>query len=146
MSNAFIKEQREMFLKIIWSMLNTPYIYGGFHPEHGIDCSGTVVEAARAVAKIGPKADYNAQGFWDMWSPKYQVEKPVAGALAFWFDETGHCYHVAVCISEFFCMTADGGGSATDTLEEAKAADARVKIRLINHRKTAPKYVDIFRE
>ena len=146
MPNAFAKEQREIFLKIIWSMLNTPYIYGGFQPEHGIDCSGMVVEGCRAVAKIKPKEDFNAQGFWDLWSPNFQVDKPLPGALAFWFNELGHCYHVAVCISENFCMTADGGSSEVDTLPEATAKDARVKIRHVNHRKTFPKFVDIFRE
>lgn len=144
MADAYSREQRYYFIKVAESFLGKFYLWGGDDPA-GFDCSGMVLEAMKSVGKIGADVDTTADGLWQKYSPMYRTFKPTAGCLAFWFTN-GKATHVAVCISDFFCITADGGGSKTLTVADAQQQNAFIKIRPIHHRKTSPMYLDIFKE
>jgi len=143
MNLSFIKEQRYWFIKIAESFLGKWYIYGGDDPD-GFDCSGMVIEGLKSVGEIKLHEDASADDLWKKYQAR-QISQPEAGDLAFWFTEE-RATHVAVCISPFFCITADGGGSATLTLEDARKQNAFIKIRHIWHRKNNPKFVNVFKE
>ena len=122
------RDQEYYFLKVVESFLNTWYRWGGDDPS-GIDCSGLVVEALKACGKISEREDYTADGLWHKYHGAYEVPDAQRGALVFWFDNKGRATHVAVCVSPFFCITANGGGKHVKTHEDAMKYNAFVKIR-----------------
>lgn len=146
--------QKKNFIRLIFSYLHEPYKWGGNDPEEGFDCSGMVVDALQAIGFLKPHEDYPASGLFKIFSesgtviervkngeePKYAQK----GDLLFWFNYTGKCYHVAVAIDKLHCMTADGGGDTTLTLDDAVEQDAFVKVRPIAHRSTELRIVRIF--
>lgn len=133
---------KEIFLKVLWSHLNRPYIWGGDDPA-GFDCSGLTIEGLQAVGLFPSHGDATADGLWKRFRSD-RVDKPTAGCLLFWFNLEGRAIHVAVALDSEHCITADGGGSKTTSLEKAMEQNAYVKVRQINHRKIAPKIIDIF--
>lgn len=142
-----VDERLIVFKKTVEGFLMVPYHYGG-DDFSGIDCSGLVVEGLKAAGVINQ--DLSAEGLWQLFNkPAYQVPLPRDGALAFWFDDAGKAYHVAVCISwsgqiPAFCITADGGDSQTLTTDDAIKRNAFVKIRPISRRRTKPKFLYLF--
>ena len=132
---------RYWFLKVAQSLIHTPYHWSGDDPT-GFDCSGLVVECLKSVGRM-PAHDATAD---DLWRRFHQLEVvyPTSGCLAFWFNAEGEAYHVAICLDARVCLTADGGGSQTQTLADAIEQNAFVKIRPIDHRSTAPKFLDLF--
>ena len=139
-----IPKDRELywFLHIIQSMLHRPYIWGGNDPL-GFDCSGGVIYALQAIGRFPLGLDSTADGLWQRFKAD-KVEDAEAGCLLFWFDKDGKAIHVAVALDEWFCMTADAGGRATLTLEDAIKQDAFTKIRRIDHRNSYPKICNLF--
>ena len=133
-NDKFLKQRnrRHWFMKVVMSLLNKWYIYGGDDPD-GFDCSGIVIEGLRAVGVIHSKKDMTAAGMFKKWS-HLSVPIPFEGCLAFWIGLDKVVYHVAVCLDDQYCLTADGGGSKTKTEEDAKRDDAYIKIRPIDHR------------
>lgn len=134
---------RLMFMEVAWSYLKTPYLWGGDDPMAGIDCSGLVVECLKSVGAISLKDDLSADSLWHKW-PHLRVAEPGRGALAFWFNAEGKATHVAICWDKEYCITPDGGGSATLTPQDAVKQNAFVKIRRIDHRASQPKFVNLF--
>lgn len=144
MADQFRAEQRYYFVKTAELYLGKPYIWGG-DDFSGFDCSGLALECLYSAGIMKKtEGDFTADMLWNKFNVPFKVVHPSAGAMAFWFKE-GKSYHVAVCISDFFCVTADGGGSKTLTIEDAIKQNAFIKIRPINHRATAPMFVDVFK-
>ena len=142
MSSDYARDEKQAFMITVESHLNTPYLWGGDNFS-GLDCSGLVVEGLKACGRIGSKEDYSADMLWCKY-PHHRVNKPKRGALIFWFNDKGKATHVAIAVNDFFCLTADGGGSKTKTVEDAIKQNAFIKIRPISHRKATPRYVYIF--
>lgn len=135
---------REKFVETAHEYLTVPYVWGGSSKE-GIDCSGLVIACLTAINRWEPGADDTAQGLWNRFFRKYgESLYPKEGSLSFWFNKHGKAYHVAICIDGTQCITADGGDRSCLTPEIAIAHGAYVRIRDINHRRTRPKFVDIF--
>jgi len=131
------------FLQTALSFQNTLYRWGGDDPS-GLDCSGLVVECLKSVGLMRNKADATANQLF-LQHKANEVTKPTEGCLAFWFDgATDLVTHVAVCLDEDVCLTAGGGGSHIYTREDAIRQNAFVKIRPIDHRRSKPKYIDLF--
>lgn len=134
-----MEKRKYWFLKTVESFLNMPYRWGGDDPS-GFDCSGMVIEGLRSCGMMGLREDLTALGLWHKFADK-AVPAPVRGALAFWFHDNGKAYHVAVCLDDEFCLTADGGGRHTITTEDAIKQNAFIKIRPISHRTDKPKFL-----
>ena len=139
-----IERTKEMFLKVIWSHLNTPYIWGG-DDFSGFDCSGLAIEGLQAIGYFSLRSDATANGLWTRFQGK-EVDRATAGCLLFWFNKESQAYHVAVAVDPEHCITADGGGSKTTSIEKAIEQNAYIKIRRIDHRNTYPRIVNIFQE
>lgn len=123
---APVDVQRKWFLTTALSYLNTPYLWGGDDPS-GIDCSGYVINCLRSIGYLGQKEDTTAQGLFDRFKSK-EVPSPREGALCFYFDAVGHCYHVTICLDQWYEIGASGGGSKVTTPAEAWKANAFVRI------------------
>ena len=136
-----------MFLKVAWSHLNTLYRWAGDDPT-GLDCSGLVVECLKSVGLMKSGSDLSAQGIFDVFvnGQNSEVLEPVPGALLFWQNEDGRMIHVAICVNEKFCITADGGGSGITSAEIAAEKNAFVKIRPWNYRRVTPIIADILND
>ena len=128
-----------MIIEVAKTYLNMPYLWAGDDPT-GFDCSGMAIECLRAVGKFPLKGDEPAWKLWERFQNQ-EVSHGKPGALAFWFNsDTNKAVHVAVCINNNYCVTADGGGSKTLTLEDAIKQNAFIKIRKIDHRKAEPRF------
>lgn len=144
------QQDKKWFMKTILAMLNTPYIWGGDDPS-GFDCSGMVIEGLKVVGAMKQHEDMTANDLWNKYKMNeitaypIGVATPMEGDLAFWFSGDT-ATHVAVCIDDRYCITADGGGKKTKTLQDAIEQNAFIKIRLINHRVSKPRIVRIFDE
>lgn len=129
------------FMYFVKSLLGKWYIWGGDDPS-GFDCSGMVVEGLKSIGAIPYDSDFTADGLWRRYKA-YQTGHPVEGCLIFWF-KGDRAYHVAVCLDEEYCVTADGGGSKVLSEADAIKHNAFVKIRPITHRQDMPKFVRLF--
>lgn len=144
MGDSYKNQQQWVFMEYAKRFLGTPYRWGG-DDFLGIDCSGLVIECLKACGVMKPHdPDTTADGLWKKFSGQYKVVQPQSCALAFWFDSTGKAYHIAICTSEYFCITADGGTSTTNSLSDADKQNAFVKYRPIDHRNSKPQFVYIF--
>ena len=142
--NSLFFEDRLLARKIAFSLLNTPYVWGGDDPLRGFDCSGLVVEILKSVGILKEHEDYTADGLYRKFK-KHEVEKPHLGCLAFWgFEERKT--HVAFCISDRHVITASGGGFRTQTLADAVRQNAFVKCRRIDYRPGPVWFEDPFLE
>lgn len=129
---------REQFLAAAMNLIGTPYIYGGrgaIENEPGVDCSGLVAlsfwnagdkETARQLAAL------SAQGMWSTLPPCKMP--PEMGDLAFYglpqqeYKGKWKVTHVVVMTSKTGpIISASGGSSEVDTLQEAHEKDAKVK-------------------
>jgi cell wall-associated NlpC family hydrolase len=136
---------RNMAVEYIWKFVGVPYRWGGDDPMAGFDCSGLVVEVLQAVGRLGHGRDYTAHDLWTIFKP-FQVETGYAGCLVFWFDEKGRAKHVEMMIDNEFVIGASGGGSMTQTVEDAIKQNAFVKMRPLRYRGINFKIVDPFKE
>ncbi len=136
-------EQQYYFFETARRALDKPYIWGGDDPT-GFDCSGLVVECLKTIGLLSEKEDLTADGLWRKYHKNFEVTHPEQCSLAFWWNG-GKMTHVAICVSEHFCITADGGGSTTLTVEDAIEQNAFVKIRPIDHRKNKPVFINLFK-
>ena len=131
---------REIALKIAFSYIGTPYIWGGDDPS-GFDCSGFVIEIMKSIGKLPRNGDWTAHQLADMWQ---RTRDDKGGNLVFWRNAAGIAIHVEMCIGDGLAIGASGGGSKTTTLDMAIKQNAFIKIRPINSRPGVWGYINPF--
>jgi len=112
--------------------LGTPYRWGGDDPMAGFDCSGLINEILQALGFLPHGVDYTAEGLRKIYEPQV-VGEARPGCLIFWTRE-GKAVHVEIAKDGNFTIGASGGGSATNTIQDAVDQNAFVKLRPINYR------------
>jgi cell wall-associated NlpC family hydrolase len=140
-SAPFPSVAKTVFMEVLWTFINLPYRWGGDDPKTGFDCSGMTVEALKSIGGLPLKDDMNADSLWHKWNANFETKTPRRGALVFWFNAEGRAYHVAICIDDTHCLTADGGGSQTTSEQAAVDQNAFIKVRRIDHRASQPRYL-----
>lgn len=115
------------------SMLNIPYKWGGKTPMGGLDCSGLVSILLKSAGLIKPNEELNAQGLYDKFIDLH-TSSPRLGSLCFYGNGISSVKHVVFCLDDHTAVGADNGGSTVDTLAEAIANQAFVKLLPINYR------------
>jgi len=133
---------RETALKIAWTFLGKPYLWGGDDPITGFDCSGLIIEILKSVGKFPRTGDATAQMLWDMLASG-QVDTPAAGCLVFW-ERNGRVLHVEMCLDDELSIGASGGGSKTNTIQDAVRQNAYIKVRPFRSRSGIKGFVDPF--
>ena len=135
---------RNKAVEYIQRFIGKPYIWGGQGPD-GFDCSGLIIEVLRAVGKIGPSEDLNANSLYKKFHNGREEKLAYHGCLVFWFKKY-LAIHVEMLIDNFHTVGASGGGSRTITLGDAARDDAFVKMRPIGYRGDRYKIIDPFKE
>ena len=140
-----MKDIREIALKIAFSFLGKPYLWGGNDPMGGFDCSGFCIEILKSIGLLPRQGDWTAQGLWHRFH-EYEVDKPHFGCLVFWTNSRGDkIIHIEFAISEHLCIGASGGGSKTTSKQAAIDQDAYIKVRPHGSRKYIKGYLDPFK-
>lgn len=122
-------EKRQIALKVAFSYLGTPYIWGGENPK-GFDCSGLMIECLQSVGLIRRGEDLTAQGLWNRFFNYFDEPEIKPGDLVFWHSlSSRRIIHVEMLISDELSIGASGGGSTTKTLADAWNRNAYIKIR-----------------
>ena len=104
--------------------LHTPYGWGGDDPEK-IDCSGYVIECLKSVGVLPRRGDWTANMLWHKFKDAETSEKR-GGDLVF-FLKNDRAFHVGIYIGDGLCYSAAGGGSDTNTVEDAMDHNAWIK-------------------
>lgn len=122
--------EREVALWFWERQLGEPYLWSGDDPVGGFDCSGFVCEGLRTSGMIRRKARYASWQLAERW-PETTDARP--GVLLFYLrgKKIGHVVVVWKVLVGGMILTigAEGGGSHTDTKQEAIDANAFVMIR-----------------
>ena len=122
---------REIALKVAWSHINTPYIWGGDDPD-GMDCSGFVIEVMKSIGKLPRYGDWTAHNLFLRF---LRVGCPVtvqqtAGNLVFFQHKTeDRMVHVEIVLGDGLSIGASGGGSRTTDRATAMESGAYIKVR-----------------
>lgn len=117
-----------------FSLVGIPYKWGGKHPKEGYDCSGLIQELLRSVG-IDPPNDQTAQALYDHFEHNGEWNRLGMGTLLFFGRSARRITHVAMAIDEYRMIEAGGGGRHVLTVDDAIAAEAFVRVRLIKSRK-----------
>lgn len=123
----------DVLLTVATKYLNTPYIFGG-KTFNGIDCSGLTQELLAAIGAKDFSGDLTAQGIYNHYYGNSEAVK-APGSLCFYGQSVTHIDHVTLMLDDFYVVSASGGTSDTNTLQEAIDKRACVKIRPFNYRK-----------
>lgn len=138
--------KRELFLIECMKTHGTPYIWGGSHPQRGIDCSGL---AQHLLATIGldPLKDQTAHELARILMQEgalVGVDASALGDLVFYgqakVDErgrkiaSGKITHVGIALGNGLMIEAAGGGSSTTSVEIARKQGASVRVSAIKRR------------
>jgi cell wall-associated NlpC family hydrolase len=119
---------REIAIKVAWSYLGTPYLWGG-DDFSGFDCSGYVIECLKSGGILPRNGDWKAVGLYH-YSTFKTVMVPYEGCLVFWHNkEKTDIIHVEICLDDTFSIGASGGGSKTKSEAAAILHNAYIKIR-----------------
>ncbi len=102
----------------------------------GYDCSGLAQEFLKAFGSHPEyKIDHTAQMLHNHFSKDGRENFFDVGALAFYGPSKTAINHVAILINDNFIVEAGGGGSRTNSVQDAMAQDAFVRIRPLRFRK-----------
>lgn len=115
------------------SFIGTRYRWGGDDPIQGFDCSGFVQELL-ASAGMDPPGDQTAQGLFNHFEITGTWDSYTLGALAFYGESVTKITHVAMLLDQYRVIEAGGGGSRTNTIDDAATQNAFVRIRPIRRR------------
>lgn len=133
---------RETAIKIAWSLLGIPYIWGGDDPVEGFDCSGMCIEILKSIGVLPRKGDWTAHSLHTLFMDK-EVDRLGPGCLVFWTNQN-RVIHVEFAITEKLCIGASGGGRRTLTWRDAVRQNAYIKIRPWASRGGETMFVDPF--
>jgi hypothetical protein len=125
----------------LYDYANVWYKWGG-QDKQGIDCSGYVAEWWEDIGFKSEGFDATADSMYDNFRsgawPGTKLDKPKFGSLVFYGPsayETGtNAGHVVIGLCSTHIIGANGGGSSVDTVSEAKARYAFVKVQPVNYR------------
>lgn len=127
-----LEQKINMMVSYAWEFLKTPYRWGGGDFTH-YDCSGYVQEVLQSVNFDIP-GDQTAQTLHDhlkeTWVPK--IER---GSVLFFGKSLTSISHTALALDDLHMIEAGGGNQWTRTDEDAKKANAFVRVRPIARRK-----------
>lgn len=137
--------KREIAEHVALSFLGKPYYWGGDDPVRGFDCSGFVIEILKSVGILPRRGDWTAAGLYHTFRD-HAVVDPDSGCLVFWENSDGRVIHVEYCLGDDLAIGASGGGSRTDTEQEAIDSNAYIKIRPIYSRSRVAGFVDPWTE
>jgi NlpC/P60 family len=132
---------KEIALKVAWSFLGEPYIWGGDDPMQGFDCSGFVIECLKSAGKLPREGDWTAMGLATMFP---HLAEPYEGCLVFY--GLPKIVHVELCLDDVFSIGASGGGSKTLTKADAIKQNAYIKVRPFRSRSGIACFADPFKE
>lgn len=124
---------KELFKQAALKWINVPYKWGGDDGLKGIDCSGLAQELL-AMVGADPSGDQTAQALYNYFKNRSEEVKDT-GALVFYGQSPAAITHVAVMLDQETIIEAGGGGSRTNTIEDAAAQNAVVRLRPWNRRK-----------
>ena len=135
---------RELALKILWLNWGKPYRWGGDDPS-SFDCSGLVIEVLQSVGLFPRGQDATADGLRKIYRMSVVANHADAqpGDLVLFMSADGdRAIHVETVVAnvnlepedpdglhELYSLGASGGGSRTNTTEDAWAQNAYVKMR-----------------
>ena len=139
-------EKRTLATKIALHFLGSPYIWGGDDPMRGFDCSGFVIEVLKSIGVLPRSGDWTAANLWELFK-RHHVNKPYTGCLVFYRarqSENSPIIHVEYCIDAVHTIGASGGGSKTNTVDDAVKQNAYIKIRPINNDRWVHGFLDPF--
>lgn len=126
------------------SWMLTPYIYGGYNPLIGLDCSQFVIEDYKQFALFPDGKDETSGQLYDRYAP-FKTQYPMKGGLAFWQNHVGRIVHVGIIAGDTWTrrsgvwepditiIEASGPGSACTTVEAAVKARAHIKERSLGY-------------
>lgn len=146
MSNPANIQLEYLRTQAVWYLtrwLGIFYKWGGDDPS-GWDCNGLIHEVLQAVGLEPHGFDCTAHELYLRHKDKKE-DKPFPGRLIFWF-KSGKAIHVEMCFDEYLAVGASGGGSKTNTREDAIKYNAFVKMRPWNYRGESYKIIDPFKE
>jgi cell wall-associated NlpC family hydrolase len=121
------------------SFLGKPYFWGGDDPIQGFDCSGYCIEILKSVGLLPRNGDWTAAMLFNLFE---KVNSPRRGCLVFWENGNGRIIHVEYCLDHYLSIGASGGGSTTDSQQDAIRQNAYVKVRPFHSRKGVAGFVD----
>lgn len=124
---------RDLFSMICLTFLGLPYKWGGDDTIKGFDCSGLVQELLATIG-LDPKGDQTAQALYDYFKNRSNEGPRDLGTLVFYGRSTSKISHIALMLDDQTIIEAGGGGSRTNTLEDAANQNATIRIRPFNHR------------
>lgn len=129
---------RETFIMASLQFLKLPYKWGGDDPIKGFDCSGLIQELY-AMIGIDPPGDQTAQSLYEYFKGRSAEGARDTGALVFYGKSLIKITHVGmiICDNNDGCLSmieAGGGGSSTNSPEDAAKQNAYVRIRPFNAR------------
>lgn len=127
-----IDEEIEIMLEYAMRFVNLPYIWGGQSPFLGYDCSGFVQECLASIGK-DPRGDQTAASLYNYLKVYTRPDILRRGSILYFGKSKDKITHVALALSPRIMIEAGGGGSKTLTAEDAKALDARVRVRPIRN-------------
>ena len=133
--------QLELVMRVAWSFLGKPYLWGGDDPMAGFDCSGFVIECLKSAGLLPRDGDWTAAALKERFK---SVAMPRPGCLVFWANAQGKIVHVELCLDAEYSIGASGGGSRTLTVADAIAQNAYIKVRPMKTRGGIAGYCDPF--
>jgi len=143
MSSLHERELRQAMVDYALSFVGRPYRWGGDDPNEGFDCSGLAVEVLKSVGILRRGTDYTSQMLFNKFK-NHLLGTPKKGALVFYHNgkPNKRIIHVAIALDRSRVVEAGGGGSKTNTLQDAIDQNAFIRIRTWDSRKNVAGFLD----
>lgn len=126
---------KELFQHFLLRFLNIPYRWGGDDPMKGYDCSGFVQDALAAIG-MDPAGDQTAQALHDYFDKLHRPGLSAStGSLSFYGKDFNSIIHIAIHLDGQTVIEAGGGGSRTNSAEDAANQNAFIRLRPYKYRK-----------
>ncbi len=117
------------------SFLGLPYKWGGDDPLLGFDCSGLVIEILQSCGQLPRSYDATSQQLYYRYVKVGVVESTGLGALAFYGNSVDSITHIAFMLDTKRIIEAGGGGSKTNSRQDAAKQNAYIRIRPVTFRR-----------